>query len=334
MLNTIKGIINSKKDFLEAAEMIFEDALDADFDDVIILGGDTTFTENDDLDESDVTSDDELETSDDDEKKDDEKSDDGETDISDEHINDEEPKSDEGNVMDAPIDDDDSNPIPQGDETPMPLPGDDSLPEPVSNVTGEPVADDNLLSMELDLGTNTPTDILPVPPANAGEAIADDTMTQHVDSGFGGDSVESEPTTSVSDEPIVDTEPTNDLGEEPITDSTTDPLESTVESSIMDEVIDDEFTEAISLSGNEETSTKEEPAPATTEPEGDVVPDDPTPEDNTVTAAVKDKVAEAENPTPEVATDPNEAQEELMKKLSKLTKDMEDAKALVMKSIK
>lgn len=334
MLNTIKGIINSKKDFLEAAEMIFEDALDTDFDDVIVLGGDTTFTENDDLDEFDVTSDDGPETSDDEKKDDDKKSeddesDDKETNIVDEPIEDEEPKTDEGNVMDAPIEDDIADPVPQEDgETPMPLPGDDNLPEPVSNVTGEPVADDNLLSMELDLGTNTPTDILPVPPANAGEAIADDIMTQHVDSGFGGDN--NEPSIS---KPTADNDIINDIIDEPVTD----PLESTNESSIMNEVIDDEFTEAITIAdapAEEAPASTEEPAPATTEPEGDVVPDDPTPEDNTVTAAVKDKVAEAENPTPEVATDPNEAQEELMKKLSKLTKDMEDAKALVMKSIK
>lgn len=79
----------------------------------------------------------------------------------------------------------------EGGEEPLPVPGADDLPEPIGKQTGEPPisADDDLLNMQVNLGSNTLRDVLPQPPANAADAIGDedDIMKTRVDAGFGGD---------------------------------------------------------------------------------------------------------------------------------------------------
>lgn len=192
MLNSIKSMIKEKTDFLEAAAIIYEDGSGTNLDDQIVLGedkdtpdptedlkGDNNGPEKDDHDEPEEKDDD----------KDNDSSDESEVeDISDMPINDEPPKNDEpaqDDILDSKID---------GGDQPLPLPGED-LPTPVGAQTGEPInPDDDILNTEIDLGSNTIKDVLPVPPANAGEAIADsDSINQHVDSGFGGGDEPQEP---------------------------------------------------------------------------------------------------------------------------------------------
>ena len=178
MLNSIKDMIKQKKLFQEAAELLLEDE---QLDDSILLNEEPmipeTFTEDDDepsLPEVDDEEhdDDEPEKEDNDSEKDsddddDDKDDDGEK-------PEEKPdESDEDDIMNAPMSDD--------------------LPEPVSAATQEPISSDdtaNILSMEIDLATNTPTDVLPTPPASAVDALEgeDDILSQRVDSGFGRES--------------------------------------------------------------------------------------------------------------------------------------------------
>ena len=202
----------------------------------------------------------------------------------------------------------------------------EDLPQPVGKTTGEPVSNDsvNLLDIEINLATNTQDDVLPVPPANAQEAIPGDIMDQHVDSGFG----EQEP-----EAPIADT---SDLMDAPIdqpastakeldgNDTNPGVNESPVgESSIM--------TEAINLGDAPEEDPIEEPAP-------DAGQESP------VTQAVKDKVAESEVPTEDPMAEEIPAEEPieeptsdvadkktLMVKLSNLTKSLEDVKSMIMK---
>lgn len=192
MLNSIKSMIKEKTSFLEAAAIIYEDGSGTNLDDQIVLGEDSDTpdpTENikDDTDAPEKDDHDEPEEKNDD--KDDDSSNEGEVeDISDMSINDEPEKSDEpaqDDVLDGKID---------GSDEPLSLPGED-LPTPVGAQTGEPInPDDDILNTEIDLGSNTIKDVLPVPPANAGEAIADsDSINQHVDSGFGGDGEGQEP---------------------------------------------------------------------------------------------------------------------------------------------
>lgn len=312
MLSMIKGIINQKKDFLEAANIILEDTLD-DLDDAIVLGEDTDMDMTDDqlpeITESDDEPKDENEKDDNDDHDENENEDD---DIMNQSIEDDNHEEDNENddILSSPVMDDPEQPTntEEPHDEPMTL-GDDDLPEPVSNVTGEPVVDDGITSMEIDLGSNTMKDVLPVPPANAGEAIADDDiMNQHIDSGFGG-------------EPEVPTEDMNpaDNGDD-----------------IMNEEIDDvPVTEAITIGDEGSTSDAEntEPAPLEDEPvaDTDVAPDAGA-EDNTVTDAVKDKIAEAETDAPSTDEDSSAKKEALMKKLSNMTKNLEDLKTDLMKS--
>lgn len=330
MLSMIKGIINQKKDFLEAAEIILEDGMGNSLDDAIILGEDSDPIPQD--------NDSVVEEENMDEPKEDPKEDNPEE-------PNEDPKEDDtGDIMDQPVDDvsssdevsgditdepvvDDSvsdEPTSTPEEAPLPIPGDDTLPEPVSNVTGEPVADDNLLTMELDLSTNTPKDVLPVPPANAGDAVvSDDLINQRIDSGFGGD--DGIDSSVVPEESSIEN----------------DPIDNPVESN--EPVVDDLLSEAITIADpvSEESPAESSAAPAegdSTEvppAEGDITsepaPAEEPPADNDVTAAVKDKVAEADAPAYD--GDSETTKEELMKKLSNITKNLEDAKRAVMSAI-
>lgn len=193
MLNTIKSMIKEKESFLEAADVIFEDGSGNNLDDLIILGeeGEPTVPETD-INESD---DDESKDSENDadgkndEGEDDDKGHSEDDDVSNLPITDE-PASSQTSASDGSTDDILDSPTDGSDigsEQPMPLPGND-LPTPVGAQTGEPINDDNdIMNVEIDLGSNTVKDVLPVPPANAGEAIADHEGSQHVDSGFGGE---------------------------------------------------------------------------------------------------------------------------------------------------
>lgn len=266
------------------------------------------------------------------------------TDISDDSENDNddvEPESSEDDILDAPIDDGSSDDF-------------DNL-SLVGKQTGEPieVTDDDLLSVTIDLKSNTMTDVLPVPPDNAGEAISDDILSTRVDSGFEeavfnefrfreirGDSPEMDGVEklrdkkkrSLADSPLAKL--ARDLEYDPTLTTTYDPPPWKQKLRDDDNVNEsDSFLEGITLSGGDDAGND-----STDEPAAD--DNNPPADENEVTSAVKDKVAEAE-PDDEPMDDESgddlggssSAKEALMKKLSSITKSLEDAKNAVLKSM-
>lgn len=206
MLESIKGMIKEKTDFLEAAAIIYEDGSGTNLDDSIVLGEESDAadpTKNIEEDNDTPEKDDDQNTDKDDEDGDDDSS----KEIDDEDIRDL-PIEDEPQKQDTPAEDDLLDGKIDGSDQPLPVPGDD-LPTPVGAQTGEPInPDDDILNTEIDLGSNTIKDVLPVPPANAGEAIADDdNVTQHVDSGFGEEDKAQEPTPTGTEPGAGATEP-------------------------------------------------------------------------------------------------------------------------------
>ena len=269
------------------------------------------------------------------------------TDISDDSDNDDvtedevEPESSEDDILDAPIDDGSSDDF-------------DNL-SLVGRQTGEPIelTDDDLLSVTIDLKSNTMTDVLPVPPDNAGEAVNDDILSTRVDSGFEeavfnefrfreirGDSPEidgveklrDKKKRSLADSPLAKL--ARDLEYDPTLTTTYDPPPWKQKLRDDDNVNEsDSFLEGITLSGGDDTGND-----STDEPAAD--DNNPPADENEVTSAVKDKVAEAE-PDDEPMDDESgddlggssSAKEALMKKLSSITKSLEDAKNAVLKSM-
>lgn len=309
MLNGIKAMIKEKQEFLEASQMILEDAMDLDMDDSIVLGEEA----EDDEDNNDNLT--------------------GEENGSEENII--KPDEEEPTLPEEPTT---NNPV---DEPVAPVTdNNDDLPTPVGAQTGLPITGDeeDILDATVDLKTNTLNDVLPIPPANANEAIAgeddDDILSQKVDSGFGGE--------------------TNETEEEPTTDN---PVEepAVLENAEEDEYSYDKFLEAIELGGPKEESKQDdttEDATATEQPSENTdlnaAPDagmddtsttEPTAEESPVTSAVKDKVAEAETPIEPDGADLSgdgenkTTNDEIFKKLSSLTKNIEDAKKLVLDSM-
>lgn len=269
------------------------------------------------------------------------------TDISDDSDNDDvtedevEPESSEDDILDAPIDDGSSDDF-------------DNL-SLVGRQTGEPIelTDDDLLSVTIDLKSNTITDVLPVPPDNAGEAVNDDILSTRVDSGFEeaffnefrfreirGDSPEMDGVEklrdkkkrSLADSPLAKL--ARDLEYDPTLTTTYDPPPWKQKLRDDDNVNEsDSFLEGITLSGGDDAGND-----STDEPAAD--DNNPPADENEVTSAVKDKVAEAE-PDDEPMDDESgddlggssSAKEALMKKLSSITKSLEDAKNAVLKSM-
>lgn len=288
MLNNIKAMIQEKTNLLEAADIIFEDGSGRNLDDIIVLGEEAE-PEMDDFEEND-----EEENEEDTDNKDENDTEDNE-DSSENKTDDDEPKVDEQ----PPATSDDSDILNSNinDEQPMGLPGDD-LPTPIGAQTGEPINPDNdLLSMEIDMGSNTPKDILPVPPAGAGEALLDQSISQRVDTGFGkSEELSDEPPESNEDPSISET--------------------------------DDMMTEAITLADEPTEGEDQKDAPVDEEPA-----DEESGEESEVTSAVKDKVAEAELDEEPSSNSSTVSKEDLLKKLGSITKSLEDAKKAVMSAI-
>lgn len=292
MLNGIKSMINAKKSFQEAAEIILEDASGANLDDLIVLGEDTDLPEPD---EDDVNNDNDNNVKN---EPEDNSSNDN---IIPEDNNKTDDNSSNDGIMDTPITDNEGD----GLEEPLPIPGDDTLPTPVGKQTGEPITDtDDILNVSIDLKSNTVNDVLPVPPSNAGEAIAsDDILSQKIDSGFGNEENSENPELSNEDEG-------NDLLSEAITLDDSDKGEP--------EGGSDEGTEE---SSSENGSTNEEGSKG---------------EESLVTSAVRDKVNEAdteESLTDDLSDNSNSKKDDLLKKLGNITKNIEDAKKAVMDSL-
>lgn len=324
MLKGIKEMINQKKEFQEAASIIMEDANGSNLDDLIILGEDANIPENDeDHDNDDDDKDEKPESHEEpDGDEDGSKPSDGDGD----EPNHTEPDGDEdGSGIKGPDGDGDEDDLlgssvggdnenPQPEEDPLPLPGDD-LPTPVGRQTGEPIVGDidDLLNMNIDIKTNTLTDVLPIPPANAGEAIAsDDILSQKIDSGFGGD----------------DNDVQNDLSS-PIHEEPTPSLDNNEGDDLLSEAIsigDDPAPTTDDGTGNT-GSTADDTNPPTDEGDGE----------NSVTSAVRDKVSEADTTDDpgldDTSVDSNSKKEDLLKKLGNITKNLEDAKKAVMNCI-
>ena len=201
MLNAIKELINEKKTIMESADLILEDD---QLDDSIILGEEASEPEDtseptDDIEEASDNKDDEEVPFKDEKDKSEEKDEENTTDEEENDLMDapmdngeednEAPTDDgsdnssEADIIDSPVDDNHSdNPVPETD---------DILDQPVDS-TPEDSSDplDDILSTEINLKTNTMSDILPTPPAHAADAVPsdDDLMNQRIDSGFGSDS--------------------------------------------------------------------------------------------------------------------------------------------------
>lgn len=300
MLNSVKAMILEKQEYLEAAQIIFEDAVDVDIDNLIILNesAEDPEDENDMDDIKDV----EKNENDEDEVSDPSPEEDlGGTEITD---NDEPDEPAEDDVLNSPIGNNEDEPT---------LADDGDLPDIVGKQTGEPIRDDidDFLNVSVDLRSNTITDVLPVPPNNAGEAIAsDDILSSRIDSGFG------------NEEDLPFTASSND----------DDIMNENMEESYTIDTSDDLFSEAISLDGGSESADEPDDEKSSEE-----TPDEDlgnTPEDigeNEVTSAVRDKVAEAD--VAEEGEVKSTSKEDLLKKLGSITKSLEDAKRAVMNTI-
>ena len=230
----------------------------------------------------------------------------------------------------------------------------DPLPTPVGAQTGEPVqlGDDDLLSQEIDLTTNTPVDTLPIPPAGATDAVvSDDILSQPIDSGFGDTAATADNSTldDILDQPIDNPNPVEDPV--PNTDPVSQPPAD-----------DDILSQPIGEENGDSIPAPMDPAPAPVEENssnvdllseaitlddsssdsengGEAAPDADQGTDNLVTQAVKDKVNEInsedetpaeEDPGEDVSTEnPAEAAKAVQKKLSNLTKDIENIKTFV-----
>lgn len=350
MLNTIKTLIQEKTKFLEAADVIFEDVSNLNLDDQIILGlesandvpmdggSEEVSPVEEDVDEN-IKDQEEDSKDNEDENKDDDEDDhdveDKDDDIINSNIEDESDEvdnpisTDNEDLLDSDVDD---VPAPTAGEGELSLPGDDLSNTPVSQDN----ADDNLLNVEIDLGSNTVKDVLPVPPANAGDVIPgnDDTTSQHVDSGFSNENPigqEAEESSSVEEEPVIE-ESSDD--EEEIKESFWNNYFSSSSNNKL-------YSEAITIGDDDpgeaptEAPAEEKPAEGSAEPEAapaentSVPEETPAAEESPVTAAVKDKVSEMDTEAP-VQKD---SKEDLLKKLGSITKSLEDAKKAVMNSI-
>ena len=301
MLKTIKDIINERMALQEDASIILE---------------------NDELDESIILTEDTDEPeSDDDDKSEDDKSEVNNGTPEEDSDKDEDQKDPDEGTEEVPPEE---GPIEEPNEEPKEEPVDVSIKDDTAELPEPEVkVDDNesILSMEIDLSTNTMKDTLPTPPATASDALADDDiMTQRVDDGFGDDGTvpAEEPITDGTEEPAENLEvPTGESTEEPTTESTEDFLDGF-----------DLLSEAIDT--------------------GDEAPDADNAEENSVTKAVKDKVAEAEEPVEEPTEDlpvedpgteeqPPEAttvdKRELFDKLASLTNGIEDVKKQIVNSM-
>ena len=170
MLNGIKNMINQKLAIQEAADAILRESCNMDIDDLIVLGEDSEM-ENPVIEEDDdVTDDIPMD-----------KEDSPESLPGDDNNDEGEDEDDEDSPAGTDNDPGESDDI-MNSEIDM------DIPTPVGRQTGEPVNDDigDLMQMEIDLTSNTMSNLLPIPPSNADEAIiSDDIGTQHVGSGFG-----------------------------------------------------------------------------------------------------------------------------------------------------
>lgn len=305
MLNHIKSLIMEKKEFQEAASILMEDATN-NVEDLIILNedGEVEFTEKmKELEEkekkekekkdgkvenkNESVEDDEITEEKDEEEKEDNEDDDFDLDDdSSEEENEDEIEDDEDSFHSSE-NEEDEEPI----EDPELMGGDDDL--------------DDIMHIEIDLATNTVSDVYPKSPKDASSAVNDDSMDVSVDDSPLPDD-EKDSSSDEEDEDDDDIE-LDDVEEDLPSEDEEDNKEEeekdhresvTVEGKNsflenfdnleFDDEDDTSFFEAIDIGGGGNaqpaatTPTSNEPPPDTANANGD----------NTVTAAVKDKVGE------------------------------------------
>ena len=236
----------------------------------------------------------------------------------------------------------------------------DDLPTPMGAQTGEPINQDNdLLSTEIDLTSNTMRDTMPTPPKGASDAVVGDDDDHSMGSDNGGPSA------------TIDTE-SDEVKDNPILAQLANMINNADGDSIRVDQLKELFHESVSTTGNiedeimVEAMTIGDPAPdgqnaangstdpnagdtASTPAANSAAPDasetdggDQLPDDNTVTAAVKDKVAESEEPIeaePDAGATSNngeggtQVKDNLLKKLANLSKSIEDTKKEIIDSL-
>lgn len=322
MLKNVKAMILEKQEYLEAAQILFEDATQSNIDDLIVLGE----SKEDDILDDDEKDDDDLPGGSDDDQEDDEEDEEDDDqgddmDLGNMPLDDSEPKDDDKQEP-AGSEEDDILKTSIEDEMSGTLSATDDLPSLVGKQTGEPINDniDDFLNVTIDLRSNTLTDILPIPPNNADEAIADDILSTRVDSGFGEDS------NAAAELPMGESEEDDLLNE-----SLSITRGEFHGNGSVENISEFNFLEAISLGGDDKPAEGAgDPGDPPDEGAGEVPTEGGA--DSAVTAAVKDKLAEADAPIDAAGTDEG-GKEKLLKKLGSITKSLEDAKQAVMNTI-
>lgn len=301
MLNFIKDMINDKLALTESVgiDPILEETMTS-IDDSIVLGEEGDDLELPNAPEEGATEDPNTNSPEEDENSDDEIGPGTEEEPGDD---DSPAESDNTDILDSPID---GGPeAPSSDNS-----TDEILNSPIEDGPTEPINKDeeldDILSTSIDLKSNTMKDVLPVPPEGANDAIAGDDMQTRVDSGF---EKEEEPETNNESGDILTEAIT--LGDAPAEGG-------------------DSGGDAAAPTGDITT----DPPPAEVSGDasgGDAPADGSTEGENSVTSAVRDKVAESELDT--AGEDKTVGKDELLKKLGSITKSLEDAKKAVMNSI-
>jgi hypothetical protein len=223
MLNAIKSIINRKEEFLESAQIIYEDAVNDVEDRIIDTEGQPATTDN--INENVPSTD---------EPKNINETDDNEPD-----------DVDDGDGLDIMnMDINNPNAI---------TPGDSAIFDMKLSDDKSPVDDDSdILSMTIDIKTNTLIDVLPVPPLNAGDAVSENIMSTKVEDGFteainidasaddGNGKPAGDNTTDnkIDDEPEKDTNPVTDAVIDKVNDANTTPAPADTDDDAKSKLLD------------------------------------------------------------------------------------------------
>ena len=316
MLNSIKSLIAEKMEFQESADLILEND---ELDDEIILADDS---EESDIDKSKNNNDTSDEDHEDEDIEDSEKSygksgydeDDNDDDDEDEDDDDDEDNSalsDDKNWMRKPYD------VPESPSAPGSEP---------SNATND------ILSMEIDMGSNTFRDTLPYPPDNAVDAVNDDNMmNQRIDTGFGKDSEKKN--TGLFDEPIngrrtgQDSELADDIMTEAIKVDDEDEQAPDADNSSDNKTDENPVTQAVK-DKVAETNPEETPADTTEDSEQEAPTDQP--ENTDEMPPIEDPV----EPNTTITNDGGIDKHDLFKKLTSLTNGIEEVKKQLVNSMK
>lgn len=336
MLESIKSIINKKEEFLESAQIIYEDAID-DIENYI------TSNDNQPVVESNESGDDPTKTED----------------TTPEPAKDNDGKDNDDDIKDDDKDDLDIMSTDINNPDALTPQSTDIFDTKLNDIVDSKDDDSDIFNVSIDIKTNTLTDILPVPPMNAGDAVADDIMNTNIGDGFSetpavelGEEFDEKAVLALSDKELEDLIRDNyDKGKSPIKDiqrklingekltgreaaifrmnykPDADSKQPSAGYILMQNYKGQKlsskiFTEAISIDA----------AADDTKPADDKSTTDEKPADtNSVTDAVIDKVNDVESTPAPVEED--DARDKLLDKLDKLNKSVLDLKENIKKHI-